>query len=224
MNGNRFRGVNFFRKKGASQFGVCNTIASHRTVMTSMAKHERDTEAHRKAAEKITFERELCLDLINKHLIKVPEDKRPYVRLTLNDAIIQLRKLWRPSENDNDENQGFSGEWKRDRRALLRLIKAVFDRWEKACFERPLMTHQLATNPENAPEDITSYLDKKGIGASEAAKTKTLRLIEAKRAADRQELSRGSRPFRVPEEKRIPKEKGDLIYMSLKLGESSSRL
>jgi hypothetical protein len=53
-----------------------------------MAKYERDTEAHRKAAEKLTFERELCSDVINKHLIKVPENRRPNMRLTLDEMII----------------------------------------------------------------------------------------------------------------------------------------
>jgi len=180
-----------------------------------MAKYERDTEAHRKAAEKLTFERELCSDVINKHLIKVPENRRPNMRLTLDEMIIQPRSLWRPN---------LKSEWKRDRRALLRLIAAIFDHWEKGSFERPLVAHQLAINPKNKPKAISSYLDDQGIGASEAAKTKAQRLIEAQRSADRQELSRGSRPFRVPKGKRIPKEKADLMCMSYKLDETSPNL
>jgi hypothetical protein len=157
-----------------------------------MARRERDLEAHSKAADKITFETELCRDLVNKYLSEVPQEKRGDVRDVLDDMILALVNLWRPN---------LVQEWKRDRRSLLRLIAAVFDRWEKASFERSLLIHELATNPKNTPKAITSYLDEKGIGASEAAKTKTLRLIEAQRAADRQELSRGSRAFRVPKGK-----------------------
>jgi hypothetical protein len=184
-------------------------------MMTSMARHEHDPEAHSKAAERITFEKELCGDLLNAHLIKVPDDRRPYVRLTLGDMIIQLRKLWRPD---------LLREWKRDRRALLRLIAATFDRWEKASFERPLVLHQLATNPKNTPKDMSSYLDEKEIGASEAARAKTQRQIAAQRNADRKELSRGSHPFRVPEKSRVPKERADLTYLSDKLAGSSPNL
>jgi hypothetical protein len=155
-----------------------------------MARHERDPEAHSEAADKITFETELCRDLINKHLSNVPQDKRGGVRDVLDDMIIALLNLWRPN---------LLYEWERDRRALLRLIAAVFDRWEKGSFERRLMIHELATNPKNTPKAITTYLDEKGIGSSEPPKT--LRLIEARRNADRQELSRGSRAFRVPKEK-----------------------
>src|SRR5713101_1371119 len=153
-----------------------------------MTKRERDLEAHDKALERITLETELCGDLINKHLSKVPEEKRGGVRDVLEEMTIALRNLWRPY---------LSHEWKRDRRALLRLIAAVFDRWEKAYFERRLVLHQLATHPKNTPKAITDYLDEKGIGASKA---KTAQLLEAQRNADRQELSRGSRAFRVPKE------------------------
>jgi hypothetical protein len=152
-----------------------------------MTKQERDIKAHRRAAEKITFETELCRDLINKHLSNVGEDKRADVRLALDDMIIQLRNLWRPY---------LSYEWKRDRRALLRLITAVFDRWEKAHFERPLVLHQLATNPKYMPKKMTTHLNEKKIGITELPKTAAQ--FDSRRNADRQELLRGRRAFRVP--------------------------
>jgi hypothetical protein len=182
--------------------------------MTSMARHEHDPEAHRKAAEKITFEKELCGDLIGTHLKKVPEEWRPYVRLTLDDMLIELRKLWQPN---------LIREWKRDPRGLLGLIAAAFERWEKASFERPLVLHQLAINPGNRPKDMSSYLEGKGIGASEAARRKSERQVAARRGADRKELERGSKPFRVPEKNRVPKEKADLELLVRVLAESEHR-
>jgi hypothetical protein len=156
-----------------------------------MARHEHDPEAHRKAAEKITFETELCRDLINKHLIKVPDDKRADVRLALDNMIIQLRNLWRPY---------LSCEWTRDRRALLRLLTRVFDRWAKARFERSSVLHQLAMNPNYTPKEITAYLNENKIGIAELPKTELQ--SDSRRNADRQELARGSRAFRVPKENR----------------------
>jgi len=173
----------------------------------SMARRDYDPEAHCKAAQKIIFEEELCEDLIGAHLTQVPEEARPYVRLALRALVIELRKRWRPH---------LLGEWKRDRAALLRLIEAVFSRWEKASFERPLVLHQLATNPKNRRKAMSLYLDAKEIGASAAAKEKTQRQNAACQAADRKKLSRGSKEFRVPEEQRVPKDEGDLAWLAWK--------
>jgi hypothetical protein len=181
--------------------------------MTSMARHEHDPEAHRKAAEKITFEREVCLDLVNDYLVNVPEDRRPYVRLTLDHMMIQLSNLWRPN---------LKCEWKRDRRALLQLITRVFDRWAEARFERSLVLHQLAINPAYGPKKITNYLNKKKIGITELPKTAAQ--FDSQRNVDRKELSRGSRPFRVPKDKRIQKEQADLTYLSEKFAKRSPNL
>jgi hypothetical protein len=153
-----------------------------------MATQRRDTEAHQKAAEKITFEKELCGDFVNKYLTRVPEERRADVRHALDDMMIGLANLWCRSPQLSDE-------WKRDRRALLRLIRSAFDRWADGGFVRRLVAHQLATNPKNTPKDITSYIEEKGIGIGKPAKT--LKLIEARRNADRQALSRDSRAFRV---------------------------
>lgn len=158
--------------------------------MTHMTKQKRDTEAHRKAAEKIIFETELCRDLINKHLSKVAPEKRADVRLVLDKMVFELRNLWQPYLAD---------EWKRDRRALVRFVTGVFDRWADARFERPLVLHQLATNPEYKPKRITTYLNEKKIGIIEVPKTAAQ--SDSRRNADRQELSRGSRAFRVPKTK-----------------------
>jgi hypothetical protein len=155
-----------------------------------MTKQERDTEAHRKAAEKITLETELCRDLVNKHVSKVAEEKRAEVRLALDYVIVALRNLWRPYLSD---------EWRRDRKALLRLITGVFDRWADARFERPLVLQQLAMNQKNTPKEITDYLNQKKIGITECPKTAAQ--FESRRNADRQELSRGSHAFRVPKGK-----------------------
>jgi hypothetical protein len=154
-----------------------------------MATQRRDTEAHRKAAEKIIFKTELCGDLVNKYLTGVPEERRADVRHALDDMMIGLVNLWCRLPQLSDE-------WKRDRRALLRLMRSAFDRWSAGAFVRGLAAQQLATNPKNMSKAITSYLDEKGIGIGEPAKT--LKLIEARRNADRQALSRGSRAFRVP--------------------------
>src|SRR5690349_4854244 len=124
-------------------------------LMTSMTTRRDDTEAHRKASEKITFVTELCGDLVNEHLANVPEDKRADVREALVDMTVDLRNLWRA---------GLSNEWKRDRRALLRFIASVFARWADAGFERAIVLHQLATNQKNKPKQITVHLNRKKIG------------------------------------------------------------
>jgi hypothetical protein len=147
--------------------------------------------AHDKAVDRITFETELCGDLINEHLSKVPKDKRGAVRDTLDDLVIALRTCW--------WQRDLSHEWQRDPKALLRLIAAAFDRWRKAHFERPLALHQLATNPRNKPKAMTSYLNEKKIGITELPKTAAQSV--SRRNADRQELSRGRRAFRAPKEK-----------------------
>jgi hypothetical protein len=173
------------------QICICTTNVRQRILMTYMTKQKRDTEAHRKAAQKLTFETELCGDLIGKYLVNVPEATRPYVRLALDDLIIRLRNLWWPH---------FANEWKRDHaRELLRLIRSIFRRWGNAHFERPLVLHQLATNRKYKSKQMTEYLNEKRIGIIELPKTE--RQSEARRSADRQELSRGSRPFRVPKKK-----------------------
>jgi hypothetical protein len=108
----------------------------------------------------------------------------------LDDIIVKLRYLWPLHVSD---------ELKRDRKALLRLISGVFDRWADARFERPLVLHQLATNPNYTPKQITTYLNEKKIGIT--ASPKTGAQSDSRRNADRQELSRGSRAFRVPNKK-----------------------
>jgi hypothetical protein len=178
-----------------------------------MTEHEHDGGAHWKAAEKITFEKELCGDLIARHLRGVPEELRPYVRITLEGMLVELRKLWRPH---------LKNEWERDRGALLGLIGAVFLRWGKGDFERCLVLHQLAINPKNKPKEMSAYLDGRGIGVgAAAARARTQRQVAARRGADRKELSRGSKPYRVPEKKRIAKDPGEVAYLTYSLQQGS---
>src|SRR4029077_11263416 len=100
-----------------------------------MARQKRDTEAHRKAAEKMMFETELCGDLVNKYLTNVPEGRRADVRHALDDMMLGLDNLWCRSPQLSDE-------WKRDPRALLRLIRSAFDRWTGGAFVRGLVAQQ----------------------------------------------------------------------------------
>jgi hypothetical protein len=154
-----------------------------------MARQKRDTEAHRKAAEKMMFETELCGDLVNKYLTNIPEGRRADVRLALEHVIVDLDNVWCKAD------QELRNEWKRNRRALHRLLGSAFDRWTDAAFVRPLVLHQLATNPKNTPKKMTDYLNDKRVGISEPPKTG--QQTTSRRNADRQELSRGSRPFRT---------------------------
>jgi hypothetical protein len=151
-----------------------------------MTRQRRDTDAHHRAAEKITFEKELCGDLVNKYLRNVPADRRADVRLALEHVIIELYNVWCRWPGLKDE--------KGNRLALLRLIRAAFDRWTKGDFVRPLVLHQLATNPKNSPKNITYYVNEKRIGIQQLPRLESQ--IKARRDADRQELSRRSRPYR----------------------------
>ena len=161
-----------------------------------MAKRIPDTEAHRQAAEKITLENELCGDLVDEYVANIPEDQRDQtsagrradVRLELEELIRELCNVWARSPQLKDE-------WKRNRRALVALIRSAIDRWVAGDFVRRVVLHQLATNPKNNPKAITNYLNEKGIGIGKPPQTSSQ--YEARRAADRQELSRGSRPFRT---------------------------